>query len=93
VKLLTIWVDSSGTATLSAQPVLIAVQPVRVVPNGSTTWRTATWVGAAGTARAARILIGPSTPNVIPVGEYDVWSKVTDNPEIPETFHGRLTIY
>jgi hypothetical protein len=38
-------------------------------------------------------VIGPSTANVIPKGEYDVWAKVTDNPEIPVILCGRLTIY
>jgi hypothetical protein len=92
-ELVSVWIDSNETVTLSAQTVVIAFQPRRVEPNGDTTWRAATWVGSAGTARAARLLIGPATSNVIPLGEYDVWAKITDNPEIPEVPCGRLRIY
>jgi hypothetical protein len=97
VEWVSAWLDSAADGgagvTLSAQAVAIAVQPVRVRPNGDTTWRTAAWAGTAGVARAARILIGPATSNVIPLGEYDIWTKLTDNPEIPEVYHGRLSIY
>jgi hypothetical protein len=97
VEWVSAWIDSAADGgagiTLSAQVVAIAVQPARIEPDEDTTWRTAAWAGTAGVARAARILIGPSTSNVIPKGEYDIWSKLTDNPEIPEVHHGRLSIY
>jgi hypothetical protein len=92
VDFLSVWIVNHESATLSAQPVYIAIQPRRVEPDEDTVWRSATWAGDAGTARAARILIGPGTSHVIPEGEYDVWSKVTDNPTIPETRHGQLTV-
>lgn len=93
VEYIGVWIDSAGTATLSGQPVVVAVQPRRVPPNGSTTWIPATWTGAPSDARAALVLIGPGTGNAIPGGSYDVWARVTDTPEIPEIPCGRLTIY
>lgn len=93
VEFLTIWLDSAGTATLSAQPIAIALTASNRNPDVTTTWRTAAWTGSAGTARGAAILIGPGTSHVIPKGTYNVWSKLTDSPEVPETFHGRLTVY
>jgi hypothetical protein len=92
VEYLTVWVDSGGTVTLSAQTVTIAVQPQRVFPDDDTTWRAAAWSGSADTARSAAILIGPGTSNIIGKGHYDIWCKVTDSPEIPEVFCGRLTV-
>lgn len=97
VEWVSAWVDSAADGgagiSLSAQAVAIAMQPIGVPPDGDTTWRTAAWAGTAGTARAARILIGPATSNVLAKGKYDVWSHLTDNPEVPEVYHGRLTIF
>jgi hypothetical protein len=97
VEFLTAWIDSdsdgSEGVTLSAQPVAIALQPIGSSPDEDTTWRTATWTGSPGTGRAAAILVGPGTTHVIPVGHYDVWGTITDNPEIPLVYCGRLRIY
>jgi hypothetical protein len=93
VEYVSAWVDSHATVTLSGQPVALLIQPHSVPPDVTPVWRTATWVGSPGNARAAQILVGPGTANVIPQGEYDVWAKVTDVPEVPVILCGRLTIY
>lgn len=87
------WLDSHGQATLSAQPVVIALTLHGKRIDGDTNWRPAEWAGSPGFARTARILIGPGTDNEIPKGDYDVWARVTDNPTAPEIPCGRLTVY
>lgn len=48
-----------------------------------TTWVPASWVTVTGVYYAT-VLIGPgSAIGALPVGQYQVWVKVTDNPEIP----------
>lgn len=92
IEWLGVWIDSDGTVTLSAQPVEIAILPPRTNPTPATTGIAATWADTAGTARAARIMIGPTTSNVIAIGDYYIWSRVTDTPEKPWVFHGQLSI-
>lgn len=86
VEFVTAWIDSKGSASLTTQPVSIAFQSCGTSPNTDTTWITAAWTGAVGTARAARALVGPGTGNVIGKGIWEVWAKVIDNPEAP-VFH------
>jgi hypothetical protein len=93
VEFLSVWVDTDGVATLSSQPVAIALTPLRSDPDDDTTWRGASWAGSAATARSAAILIGPGTSHEIDAGKYEVWVKVTDNPETPIVHAGRLTIF
>jgi hypothetical protein len=93
VEFLSAWVDSGGEATLSSQPVAIALTAERQDPDDDTTWLTASWTGTADTARAAAILIGPGTSHEIAEGRYEVWVRVVDNPEVPIVHAGRLTIF
>lgn len=93
VEFLTVLVDTGGVATLSSQPVAFALTAVGYDPDGTTTWRSASWSGEAGTSRSAAILIGPGTSHIIAEGKYEVWVKVTDNPESPIVHAGRLTIF
>ena len=85
-------VSITADVTLSAQTVDIAIIPARGRPV-ALDWKPAAWTGSPGTTRAAMILIGPGTANVIALGEYDVWTKVSDNPEVPTDPAGRLTVY
>lgn len=70
--------------TATANPTSDTVQ-MAVAPNYSnpTTWVTASWVTVAGVYYAT-VLIGPgSAIGTLATGLYQVWVKVTDNPEIP----------
>jgi hypothetical protein len=93
VEFVTVWVDSRGSATLTTQPVAIAFQSCGTSPGTGTIWITAAWTGAQGLARAARALIGPGTGNVIGKGIWEVWAKVTDNPESPVFFCGQVKVF
>jgi len=43
-------------------------------------WKAGAW----GAANVARILIGPGTAAALTAGnQYQVWVRVTDNPEVP----------
>lgn len=74
---------------------------VTAAPNTGTspsTWVTGSWstVTPAGSAASyvARCLIGPANSgNVLAVGQWWVWIKVTDNPEVPAKPVGTLTVY
>lgn len=56
-----------------------------------TTFYTGTWVTLNGIYLAS-VLVGPGTSAVLPVGYYDVYVKVADNPEIPVIFSGLLEV-
>lgn len=56
-------------------------------------WHTGSWsVGEYGETYLAQLLVGPSGGLSLPVGTYSIWVKVTDNPEVPVTQPGMLTI-
>ncbi len=51
-------------------------------------WKTATWTAV----RRAGILVGPHGPLTLPVGDYDWWIRITDNPEQPALFVDTLRV-
>lgn len=55
------------------------------------TWHTAGWVGAEGTTRTWRILVGDTVALPGP-RESGVYVRVTDNPEIPVVLAGTVKI-
>ena len=54
-------------------------------------WITAAWTGSAGTQRDARALV--NTGNLPAAGTYDLYVRVTDNPEIPVFSVGKVTVH
>lgn len=75
-----IFVPITATANPTGDTVQIAVAPNYSNP---TTWVAATWSTVAGVYYAT-VLIGPgSAIGTLAAGLYQVWVKVTDNPEIP----------
>lgn len=54
------------------------------------TWHEATWIGAAGTTRTARILLGTTVP--LPARSTNVYVRFTDSPEVPVVAAGQVTI-
>jgi hypothetical protein len=58
--------------------------PIPGVPP--TTWYNAAWEtdsSASVPTYLARTTVGPGGTAVLAVGTYEMWVKVTDNPEIP----------
>lgn len=56
-----------------------------------TSWASGVWE-TVDDSYFALCLIGPSTPNALTAGEYDVYIKITDSPEIPVRKVDRLKI-
>ena len=50
------------------------------------TWFSGAWEtdsSSSSPVYLARTTVGPGGPAVLALGTYDIWVKVTDNPEIP----------
>lgn len=64
------------------------------VSPGPGDWLAASWE-TSGTSYFARVLVGPGAGAVVDlaVGTYDMWLKITDNPEIPVVEAGTLRVY
>ena len=56
--------------------------PVRKSEPLDSDWQAALWESSAGQTYLA-VLVGPACPFNLPIGRYDVWVKIADNPEIP----------
>ena len=79
--------EAGASVNVSLQPVAIAVIPTGTTPV-TLDWKTAEWEVDATTdpdTYYARLVIGPTSTNVtLTAGEiYDVYVRVTDNPEVP----------
>lgn len=69
-------------ANLTANDVLDA-QPVEFSLD-RTTWYAGLWAGDPGTTRTAEILLGgPDFPTPQAGRTYEIFVRITDNPEIP----------
>jgi len=55
-------------------------------------FKVGSWETTTGGAYYARCLVGPGGTVALTVGTYDVWVKVTDNPEIPVARIGNMRI-
>jgi hypothetical protein len=59
-------------------------------------WKAASWETDAthptGPVYYARCLVGPSGTVALAAGTYDVWAKITDNPEVPARKAGVLFV-
>lgn len=59
-------------------------------------WKTGSWDGTEprppGGAYTAHCLVGPGGTVALPAGQYTMWVRVTDNPEVPVIPFGRLRI-
>lgn len=78
-----------GTAT--ADDVLTDDDTI-AVSFDRTTWMDAEWVGAEGVSREWRILLGDTNPLPTVDGSFEVFLRITDNPEVPVIKAGDLTI-
>lgn len=92
------FMSEGAEVDISTDPVSLAF-PVYGVDPVALDWLTSDWEVVANPAVGnykylARTLIGPGSAKTLPVGLYDVWVKVTDNPESPVIqATGMLEIY
>lgn len=75
-------VSVTADVTLDAQPVEISFD--------RSTWLSATWIGTAGTTRSAQVLLDAT--NLPSVGNWPVFVRVTDDPEIPVMLAGGIRV-
>ena len=55
-----------------------------VTQPGSGDWHTGSWVAFPGPVYWAQCLVGPANGGVsLAIGSYQVWTKITDSPEVP----------
>jgi hypothetical protein len=79
--------EAGADINVTTQPVAIAIVPTGAKPDVGA-WKTAEWETDPSSdpdTYYARLLIGPTSGNfILTLGEiYDVYVRVTDNPEIP----------
>lgn len=79
----------------TTDPVAMAFTAPGVDPQPAD-WKTASWNTTAtlgANQYLAQCLVGPGGTVTLTNGTYQMWVKVTDNPEIPQLPAGMLSIY
>jgi hypothetical protein len=78
----------------TADTVQFAFMPNPANQNpGSGDWHNGNWAATGTNTYLAQCLIGPANNGVVlAVGNWNVWIKITDNPEVPVQQVGLLTI-
>lgn len=69
--------------------------PAAEVDPAAPDWKAATWEAdptVTPNVYYARCLVGPGGTVTLSLGTFDVWVKVTDNPEIPARRAGQLRV-
>lgn len=84
-------VKLSADVTLGTQTVQMAFLTSSTAEPTGGDWQAATWLGDAGTTRHAGVLVGPGA-FVLTEGEWWVWWRITDTPEVPARRGGRIRI-
>ena len=86
---------ANGSAVdVSADTVTMAFPLAGVDPSVGD-WKTSSWetdATSSPTVYYARCLVGPSGTVTLAEGTYDVWVKITDNPEVPARKAGELFV-
>lgn len=60
---------------------------------GTSDWNAGSWATDPGPEYLAQCLVGPGPGGVVlQIGTYQIWVKITDNPEIPVLQAGQLVI-
>lgn len=79
-----LYADIRTDRVLDTQPVAFAF----TTAANPSSWISGSWVGSPGEFRSARVLMdGSLTP-----GLYNVFARITDNPEAPVFQVGRLRV-
>lgn len=103
VKVNVLWTSDLGGIVVDPTAGPDTVQMSFPVSSGNTlapaepvTWLAAAWLsGQISRGWIAQCLVGPSPGLVqLTAGQsYDVWSKITDNPEVPVNYAGTISVY
>lgn len=68
-------------------------EPPEDAAPASGDWKTASWTTLANPARyKAKCLVGPTGAITLTAGTWWVWVKVTDSPETPALYSGRIKV-
>lgn len=79
-----LYADVNSDIVLDEQPVEMAIATTVT----TAVWKSAAWVGDAGLARSARLLLD----GTLTAGKYQVFVKVHDAPEVPIIHAGTLKV-
>ena len=95
-SLATEYVRYQITATIGGAaytPTADTAQFAFVTSGNPVTWYAGSWETIGG-QYFARVLVGPGVGGVVTLtaGTWNVWCKITDNPEIPVRLVGTLTV-
>ena len=83
---------TSGPEDPTGDPVEFAFKAAGADP-GMSDWIGGSWVdGTLNGTYLAQCLVGPEGGAVLALGSYVVWTKITDDPEVPVLQAGVLTI-
>lgn len=90
-------VTAFGTAGGAYNPtgdvVQFAFTPASYPVTEPSAWVTGTWATFPGPAYWAQCLVGPqNAATALTIGTWQVWLRITDNPEIPVLQPSLLTI-
>lgn len=80
-----LYADLTADVVLDNQPVEFGIA---ANVDAVTAWMQGAWMGDPGETRSARVLLDGS----LAVGQYGVWVRITDTPEIPIVALGKLKI-
>lgn len=86
---------SNGAAINPTADTVVMAFPAHGTDPVNGDWKSASWETDATTTPAtyyARCLVGPSQTVALSVGQYDVWARISDNPEVPARKAGTLEI-
>jgi hypothetical protein len=79
----------------TSDTVQMAFMPTPTQVPQTTDWQAAVWAAVTGNIvypYAAYCLVGPGGTVNPGIGNYVIWLKVTDNPEIPVIIAGQLEV-
>lgn len=85
----------SGALINPTSDVVAMAFPAESVDPVTGDWQAAEWETDSSTVPVtylAKCLVGPGGTIALSVGLYDVWVRVTDNPEVPARRAGNLEI-
>ncbi|MCI3277643.1 hypothetical protein [Streptomyces cylindrosporus] len=89
-------VSTAGTPVNPTSDVVEFAFTTGIAKPASGDWKTGSWDGteprAPDGAYLARCLVGPGGTVELPVGQYTMWIRITDNPEVPVIPFGLLRI-
>ena len=84
-------IRETGGLDITAPAVELAYMATEAEPaNGD--WQAATWLDAVGPIRRAGVLVGPGGSTQLAAGDWRVWYRFTDTPEIPARPAGWITM-